>query len=164
MASRFSLMQKLSPEATGNVIARDWRVVDTNAVFSAEVWEFRQLAAKMLLGGSCEIPGFGAASQVEMVWIWTSGESAGNARWGFEYALSIGDDSNTMTPTVATETVAVTTPAPSTALNRMLNQTLLTIGNLNEGETLHYNIFRDKSGAEDTIAGSIFLWDAYLLF
>ena len=69
-----------------------------------------------------------------------------------------------MTPTVATETVEITTPSPGTALNRMLTTTLLTIGNLNEGETCHFNIFRDKSGPEDTINGSIYLWDAYLLF
>ena len=141
------------PDGGGNVFFESAAVKATNAVWDRLVAVFNDTASRDGLHGSFDVPQ-NYVDTANLIVVWTSVATSGNAIWDFDYRAVGGNDSESLDQTGNQESVSVTDAAPSATDERMEVSISLTDGNFAAGDTVLFTLFRDGTDS-DTINGAL---------
>lgn len=137
--------------ASADVFFEPSVVKDVNDRYPHLVLIFNDTATKISCGVRVVVPK-NYIGTVNLVIIWETTATTGNAVWDFDYTAVATAES--LDPSADQQSVTVTTAASGTARNRIESSMALTAGNLAIDDVIIGNLSRDGASA-DTIAAAL---------
>lgn len=164
---RVSILGNATPDTSGKVWQEPYSILATNDNWNFNIWRIdedgnnnAQLSTRAGLYGTFMVPQ-NYSSSANLVIVWTSSVTSGNAEWDFDYRAISGNDTESLDQATAQESVNSADAAPSAAHERNVLTITLTDGNFAAGDTVEFFLANDGSDAGDTLAGARILVGAY---
>lgn len=144
------------PDTSGNVFFEPYTIKATNDVWGALVAVFNDTATRIGLRGGFSVPK-NYVGNAKFIVVWTSTATSGNVVFDLDYRAVGGDNAESLDQAGTQESVTVTDAAPSAANNRMECSLSLTSSNLAVDDEFEFEVFRDGTDGNDTIAAAVIL-------
>src|SRR3990167_792127 len=153
------------PDTSGNCWQEPYTILATNDVWGYLIWRFGSSNAaapttRIGLRGQFAVPK-NYVGTAKLIVVWSATLTTGDVVWDMDYRAITGNDTESLDQAGTQESVTGTDTAPGAANRRLELSVNLTSANLAADDSVEFEIFRDATDAEDTMAGSAILVDAY---
>ncbi len=141
-----------NPDASGDVFAKPYDIVDTGAVISPMVLIFKDGGAKVGFRGSFRMPeDYVGTPNLNIVF--TANATTGNVVWDWSVLPRSGTED--MGAAAARTSETDTQAGPTTAFNRAEADMPLTAGDYAAGDMVLFELFRDALSGSDTLTAEV---------
>ena len=155
---RLPILGGAMPDSSGEVYYEPFALSAVEDLYDVLVAIFEDGTTKTGLGGSFEVPqNYNAAPKIIVVW--TANAITDDVEWDVDLRAVGGDDIESLDPSTHQESINVNDTAPSAVFERLEVSLAFTAATFAAGDTVLWELSRDKSDAGDTMSADAIVFD-----
>lgn len=149
------------PALTGSAFLVPERVVFPSSLTDGVIWQMNDTVVNPSIFGRFRVPADYLTSMVASLTLeWTSVTTTGNAGWKFQYTAVGGTNVEVLSSASFQNSSLVQTAAPGASGRKITSTLTLTASDFLANDTVLFSMERDSSNVLDTLAATIYLYDA----